>query len=50
MDFSNIDFAVFIVYAIIILSIGLYVSRQKNGKIKVQKIIFLQESHYHGGQ
>ena len=41
MDFSNIDFAVFIVYAIIILSIGLYVSRQKNGKNKSAEDYFL---------
>ena len=41
MDFSNIDFAVFTVYAIIILSIGLYVSRQKNGKNKSAEDYFL---------
>ena len=41
MDFSNIDFAVFTTYAIIILSIGLYVSRQKNGKNKSAEDYFL---------
>ena len=34
MDFSTVDFVVFSLYAIIILSIGLYVSRTKDGKAK----------------
>jgi len=32
MDFSTIDIAVFALYALIILSIGLFVSRQKKGE------------------
>ncbi len=41
MDFSNVDFAVFILYAIVILSIGLYVSRSKDGKAKSAEDYFL---------
>ncbi len=41
MDFSNIDFVVFALYAILILSIGLYVSRQKEGKNKSAEDYFL---------
>ena len=41
MDFSNLDFVVFVLYAILILSIGLYVSRQKEGKNKSAEDYFL---------
>ena len=41
MDFSNLDFVVFTLYAILILSIGLYVSRQKEGKNKSAEDYFL---------
>jgi len=41
MDFSTIDFVVFSLYAIIILSIGLYVSRSKDGKAKSAEDYFL---------
>jgi len=41
MDFSNLDFVVFALYAILILSIGLYVSRQKEGKNKSAEDYFL---------
>ncbi|MEL0245101.1 MAG: sodium/sugar symporter [Flavobacteriaceae bacterium] len=41
MDFSNLDFVVFALYAILILSIGLYVSRQKEGKKKSAEDYFL---------
>ena len=34
MDFSTLDYVVFALYALIILSIGLYVSRQKKGESK----------------
>ena len=37
---ENIDIIVFVSYCIVILSIGLYVSRDKKGSEKVQKIIF----------
>ena len=41
MDFSTLDFVVFALYALIILSIGLYVSRQKNGESKSAEDYFL---------
>jgi SSS family solute:Na+ symporter len=41
MDFSTLDFIVFALYALIILSIGLYVSRQKNGESKSAEDYFL---------
>ena len=41
MDFSTIDIVVFSLYAILILSIGLYVSRQKEGKTKSAEDYFL---------
>ena len=41
MDFSNLDFVVFALYGILILSIGLYVSRQKEGKNKSAEDYFL---------
>ena len=41
MDFSTIDIVVFSLYAIVILSIGLYVSRQKEGKSKSAEDYFL---------
>ena len=34
MDFSTIDITIFALYAVLILSIGLYVSRQKKGETK----------------
>jgi SSS family solute:Na+ symporter len=41
MDFSTLDFIVFALYALIILSIGLYVSRQKKGETKSAEDYFL---------
>ena len=41
MDFSTLDIVVFSLYAILILSIGLYVSRQKEGKSKSAEDYFL---------
>jgi SSS family solute:Na+ symporter len=41
MDFSTVDIAVFALYALIILSIGLYVSRQKKGESKSAEDYFL---------
>ena len=41
MDFSTIDIVVFSLYAILILSIGLYVSRKKEGKSKSAEDYFL---------
>ena len=41
MDFSTIDFLVFTTYALLILSIGLFVSRQKKGEIKSAEDYFL---------
>ena len=41
MDFSTIDIAVFALYALIILSIGLFVSRQKKGETKSVEDYFL---------
>ncbi len=41
MDFSRIDILVFVLYAITILSIGLYVSRQKKGEKKSAEDYFL---------
>ena len=41
MNFSTIDIVVFSLYAILILSIGLYVSRQKEGKSKSAEDYFL---------
>ena len=41
MDFSTVDIVVFSLYAILILSIGLYVSRQKEGKSKSAEDYFL---------
>jgi SSS family solute:Na+ symporter len=41
MEFSTIDIAVFALYALIILSIGLFVSRQKKGETKSAEDYFL---------
>ena len=41
MDISSIDFIVFALYAILILSIGLYVSREKKGQSKSVEDYFL---------
>ena len=41
MDFSTLDYVVFALYALIILSIGLYVSRQKKGESKSAEDYFL---------
>jgi Na+/proline symporter len=40
MDFSTIDITIFALYAVLILSIGLYVSRQKMERPKAPRIIF----------
>jgi SSS family solute:Na+ symporter len=41
MDFSTIDITIFALYAVLILSIGLYVSRQKKGESKSAEDYFL---------
>ncbi len=41
MDFSTIDIIVFALYAVLILSIGLFVSRQKKGETKSAEDYFL---------
>ena len=41
MNISNIDFSILIIYAVTILSIGLYVSRTKKGKEKTSNDYFL---------
>ena len=41
MDFSTLDYVVFALYALIILSIGLFVSRQKKGETKSAEDYFL---------
>ena len=41
MNISNVDFSILIIYAITILSIGLYVSRTKKGKEKNSSDYFL---------
>jgi SSS family solute:Na+ symporter len=41
MDFSTIDITIFALYAVLILSIGLYVSRQKKGEVKSAEDYFL---------
>ena len=41
MDFSTLDFIVFALYAVLILSIGLFVSRQKKGETKSAEDYFL---------
>ncbi len=41
MDFSTIDITVFALYALIILSIGIFVSRQKKGQSKSAEDYFL---------
>ena len=41
MNFSTIDYAVFVVYIIVIIALGLYVSRNKKGKKKDTQDYFL---------
>ena len=41
MDFSTIDITIFALYAVLILSIGLYVYRQKKGETKSAEDYFL---------
>src|SRR6056300_650898 len=41
MDFSTIDITIFALYALLILSIGLFVSRQKKGETKSAEDYFL---------
>ena len=41
MEISTIDIIVFILYALVILGIGLYVSREKKGKNKSAEDYFL---------
>jgi len=41
MDFSTIDITIFALYAVLILSIGLYVSSQKKGETKSAEDYFL---------
>ena len=50
MDFSTLDFIVFALYALIILSIGLFVSRQKKGETKSAEDYFKQVNHCLGGR
>ena len=39
-SFEVVDYIVFLTYALIILTVGLWVSRNKDGKQKMLKIIF----------
>ena len=39
MNIATIDIIVFVSYCVLILAIGLYVSRNKNGKKKIDKWI-----------
>ena len=41
MDFSIIDITIFALYAVVVLSIGLFVSRQKKGESKSAEDYFL---------
>ena len=41
MEISTIDLIVFVLYAVLILSIGLYVSREKKGEDKSAEDYFL---------
>ena len=49
-DFSSIDIVVFASYAFIILSVGLWVSRNKKGETKSAEDYFLASKSFHGGQ
>ncbi len=48
-SFELLDYTVFAVYAVIILGVGLWVSRNKEGKLRVRKIIFWLVSPCPGG-
>ena len=48
MDFSTLDFVVFALYALIILSIGLFVSRQKKGETKSERYFWLNSDFIEG--
>ena len=48
--FEILDYTIFFGYALLILGVGLWVSKEKDGKQKMQKIIFLQVNLYHGGR
>ena len=41
MEFSTIDIKIFAIYAVLILTIGLFVSRQKKGETKSAEDYFL---------
>ncbi len=45
-----VDIIVFALYVAIIIGVGLWVSRDKKGSQKVQKIISSQGNRYLGGQ
>ncbi|MEX6211772.1 hypothetical protein AB6G58_20720 [Providencia huaxiensis] len=46
---STLDYGIFILYVLVIISVGLWVSRDKNGQKKELKIIFWQVKHCLGG-
>ena len=48
--FAVIDWIVFIVYASVIVFVGLWVSRRKKGNKKHPRTISLQGAHCPGGQ
>ena len=39
-SFETLDYGIFAIYAVVILGVGLWVSRNKKEKLKVQKITF----------
>lgn len=49
LGLSSIDIAVFVIYVLIIIGVGLFVSRNKKGTPKLRKIIFSRVSLYRGG-
>ena len=49
-EFSNLDIVVFASYALIILGVGLWVSRNKKGRTKSAEDYFLLVNLYLGGQ
>ena len=48
--FEILDYIIFFGYALLILGVGLWVSKEKMVNKKMQKIIFLQVNLYHGGR
>ena len=49
-NFEFLDYLIFGIYAFVILGVGLWVSRNKDGKKKVQRTISWQVNLFLGGQ